>query len=58
MPCSPVCQRGEALARELNHTPTILRALAYRMLAVPYTGNVADAKEASEEGLALAEPCR
>ena len=48
-------QRGETLARELNHTPTILRALAYRMLAVPYTGNVADAKDASDEGLELAE---
>ncbi len=48
-------QRGEQLARELNHTATILRALAYRMLAVPYTGNVADANEASEEGLELAD---
>ena len=47
-------RRGEALARELDDTSTVLRALANRMLAVPYTGNVRDAQAASEEGLELA----
>lgn len=46
--------RGEALARALGDTRTVLRALAFRMLAVIYTGDIDAACTASAEGLELA----
>jgi predicted ATPase/DNA-binding CsgD family transcriptional regulator len=48
-------ERGEALARGLGDDATLLRALAHWLVVTPYTGDIARAVRASEEGLELAE---
>jgi predicted ATPase/DNA-binding NarL/FixJ family response regulator len=47
-------RRGEALARTLDDTPTLLRALSFRTLNVTITADVAGAEAASREALDLA----
>ena len=47
-------ERGEHLARSLGDDETLLRALAHWLVVTPYTGDIARAVSASEEGLELA----
>jgi DNA-binding CsgD family transcriptional regulator len=47
-------ERGEQLARRLGDDGTLLRALAHWLVVTPYTGDIARASAASEEGLELA----